>query len=102
MAEFITVSPEGQLSAGEMKAFKVADLKIVVARVGEQLYAFGDTCSHRHCPLSRGELEETIVTCPCHGSQFDVSTGAVVRGPAEDPVLSYPVRVEGDVIQVEV
>lgn len=102
MGDFITVSRASELGAGEVKAFKVADLKIAVAKVGEQLYAFGDTCTHRQCPLSKGELEETIVTCPCHGSQFDVSTGAVVRGPAEDPVDSYPVRVEGDAIQVEV
>ena len=102
MGEFITLSREVELSTGEMKSFKAGDFKVAVAKVGEQLFAFGDTCTHRQCPLSKGELEESIVTCPCHGSQFDVSTGEVVRGPAEDPVPSYPVRVEGDAIQVEV
>jgi 3-phenylpropionate/trans-cinnamate dioxygenase ferredoxin component len=70
--------------------------------VGGSFYAFGDTCTHRRCPLSKGELEGTTVTCPCHGSQFDVTTGAVLRGPAEDPVGSYPMTMEGELLQVEV
>jgi 3-phenylpropionate/trans-cinnamate dioxygenase ferredoxin component len=102
MGEFMTVGPESDVNEGEMKAFKVAGLNIAVARVGESLHAFGNTCTHRKCPLSKGELEGTTVTCPCHGSQFDVTTGAVLGGPAEDPVPSYPVRIEQLAIQVEV
>jgi 3-phenylpropionate/trans-cinnamate dioxygenase ferredoxin subunit len=102
MGEFITVGPESDVNEGEMKAFKVAGLNIAVARVGERLHAFGNTCTHRQCPLSKGELEEATVTCPCHGSQFDVTTGDVIRGPAEDPVPSYPVRLEQLSIQVDV
>ena len=102
MGDLITVTSEEGLSAGEMKAFDVGETKIAVARVGDDLYAFGDTCTHRQCALSEGELEGTTVTCPCHGSQFDVSTGGVLSGPAEDPVVSYPVRVEGGEIRVEV
>jgi 3-phenylpropionate/trans-cinnamate dioxygenase ferredoxin subunit len=102
MGEFITVGPASEVNEGDMKAFKVAGLNIAVARVGERLHAFGNTCTHRQCPLSKGELDEAIVTCPCHGSQFDVTTGAVVRGPAEDPVASYPVRIAELAIQVEV
>ena len=44
----------------------------------------------------------TIVTCPCHGSQFDVTTGKVLRGPAREPVRSYPVRLETGALRVEV
>lgn len=102
MGEFITVGNQEELEAGEMKAFDVGGVKIAIARAGEEVYAFGDTCTHQQCPLSKGELEGTTVTCPCHGSQFDVSTGAVLTGPAEDPVQSYPVRVEGDALQIEV
>jgi Rieske Fe-S protein len=46
-------------------------------------------------------LEGTTVTCICHGSQFDAATGAVVRGPAERPLLAHRVRVVGDDLQVE-
>ncbi|MGH3119293.1 MAG: Rieske (2Fe-2S) protein, partial [Gaiellales bacterium] len=57
-------------------------------------------CTHRQCPLAKGDLEGTIVTCPCHGSQFDVTSGAVLSGPAEESVPSYPVRIEDDAIQI--
>jgi 3-phenylpropionate/trans-cinnamate dioxygenase ferredoxin component len=102
MGEFRTVGPASAVGDSDLKAFEVADVKIAVANVGGTMYAFGNTCTHRQCPLAKGELEDTTVTCPCHGSQFDVTTGAVLRGPAEDPVESYPIRVEDDTIQIQV
>ena len=63
---------------------------------------FGDTCTHLHCSLAEGDLDATVVTCPCHGSQFDVTTGEVLRGPAQEPVRSYAVRVENDALQVQI
>jgi nitrite reductase/ring-hydroxylating ferredoxin subunit len=58
------------------------------------MYAFDDTCTHMGCSLANGELDGTTVTCACHGSQFDVTTGAVLRGPAQRPVRSVPLTVE--------
>jgi nitrite reductase/ring-hydroxylating ferredoxin subunit len=58
--------------------------------------------THRQCFLALGELEGTVVTCPCHGSQFDVTTGAVLRGPAVEPVRSYATRVEDDALHVAI
>src|SRR5262249_35609186 len=58
--------------------------------------AFDDTCTHRGCSLASGKLDGTTVTCPCHGSQFDVTSGAVVRGPATRPVRSRLVEVKGN------
>jgi 3-phenylpropionate/trans-cinnamate dioxygenase ferredoxin subunit len=102
MSEFMTVGPANDISDGDMKSFEVGGVKIAVANVAGTLYAFGNICTHRQCPLAKGELEDTTVTCPCHGSQFDVTTGAVLTGPAEDPVGSYPIHVEDDTIQIEV
>lgn len=102
MGEFMTIGQVNELSEGDMKAFDAAGVKIAVANVEGTFHAFGNVCTHRQCPLAKGELEETTVTCPCHGSQFDVTTGAVLQGPAQDPVASYPVRVQGDALQVEV
>jgi nitrite reductase/ring-hydroxylating ferredoxin subunit len=53
------------------------------------------------CSLGEGKLEGTTVTCPCHGSQFDVTSGAVIRGPAHQPVRSRSVQVEGDDLLIE-
>jgi nitrite reductase/ring-hydroxylating ferredoxin subunit len=75
-------------------------LRISVARVAERLYAFGDlcTCSDEPCPLSGGLVEGTLVMCQCHGSRFDITTGAVVDGPATDPLPVYAVQeVDGRV-----
>jgi uncharacterized protein YbjT (DUF2867 family) len=54
-------------------------------------------CTHRQGPLSEGVINGLIVTCPLHGAQFDVWTGAVLRGPAKDPLKTYAVTVDGDV-----
>ena len=101
MAE-VTVTALDQLGDRALAAFEVSGNRIAIARVGDALYAFGDTCTHRGCSLANGDLEATIVTCPCHGSQFDVTTGDVVRGPAGEPVRSYPIRLEGSEVRVEV
>jgi 3-phenylpropionate/trans-cinnamate dioxygenase ferredoxin subunit len=72
-----------------------------VFNVGGTFYATQDKCTHREGPLSDGVLEGSTVTCPYHGAQFDVSTGAVLCGPARDPLKTYRVIVEGETGRVE-
>ena len=102
MSEAVAVGSASALSTGEMQAFEVNSLTIAIANVGGRFYAFGNVCTHLQCPLVKGELEGTTVTCACHGSQFDVTSGAVLRGPAQEPVESYQTILEGDSLQVEV
>src|SRR5262249_22252863 len=59
-------------------------------------------CTHRQGPLSEGSLEGSTVTCPWHGSQFNVWTGAVLRGPAWEPLKTYRVTVDGEIGRVEI
>jgi len=73
----------------------------VVFNVGENFCATQAKCPHRGGPLSEGELDGSTVTCPWHGSQFNVCSGEVLRGPAIDPLVTYRVVVEGDVGRVE-
>jgi nitrite reductase/ring-hydroxylating ferredoxin subunit len=70
---------------GQMRRFQVEGTAVTIANVGGHRYAFDDTCTHEGCSLAAGELELRTVTCPCHGSQFDVTSGEVLRGPADEP-----------------
>jgi 3-phenylpropionate/trans-cinnamate dioxygenase ferredoxin subunit len=79
MAEFIAVSRVDEFTPGTMKEFMVRGLPVLVARVGNEFYAVQGKCSHTGGVLARGKLEGTIVTCPKHGSRFDVRDGSVVR-----------------------
>ena len=102
MSEFVKVTDAAEIAEGELAAFDVEGARIAVANVGGTLHAFGDTCTHLHCSLAEGELDGIVVTCPCHGSQFYVTTGGVLRGPAQEPVRSYVARVDNDALQVEI
>ncbi len=89
------------VAAGQMRAFDVAGTKVDVANANGHLYALENTCTHRGCSLASGKLEGTTVTCPCHGSQFDVTSGAVLRGPATQPVRSRSVQIAGEDLLIE-
>lgn len=75
--------------------------RVALANVEGTFHAIDNTCTHRGCSLADGVLEEATVRCACHGSRFDVTTGALLNGPAEEPVRSYPVRVVGDEVQID-
>ena len=89
------------VAAGQMRVFDVAGTKVNVASVDGHLYAFDDTCTHMGCSLAKGTLDDTTVTCGCHGSQFDVTSGAVLRRPAKQPVRTRLVQVQGENLLVE-
>jgi 3-phenylpropionate/trans-cinnamate dioxygenase ferredoxin component len=75
-------------------------LRVSVARVGDSLYAFDDlcNCADAPCPLSGGLLTGTTLMCQCHGSRFDITTGAVISGPATEPLNVYAVQeVDGEI-----
>jgi nitrite reductase/ring-hydroxylating ferredoxin subunit len=100
--EELTVTALDELEGHELAAFSVSGDRIAIATVEGAFYAFGDTCTHQGCSLADGALKGTTVTCPCHGSEFDVTTGEVLQGPAREPVRSYPVRLEDGALRVEV
>jgi nitrite reductase/ring-hydroxylating ferredoxin subunit len=102
MANWVTVGEVGDVPEGGLSGFTAGDRAVAIANVGGDLHAFDDVCTHQQCSLSEGELEGTVVQCPCHGSQFDVTSGEVVNGPAADPVDVFDLREENGEIQVRV
>jgi 3-phenylpropionate/trans-cinnamate dioxygenase ferredoxin component len=101
---FRTLDASDRLPEGYVNPYYLEDLKrrVSVARVDGKLYAFNDLCTHEACPLSSGLLTGTTLMCQCHGSQFDVTSGAVLRGPATDPLATYEVREANNEIQIHV
>jgi 3-phenylpropionate/trans-cinnamate dioxygenase ferredoxin subunit len=97
----VRIGSSKDVSAGQMHVFDVAGTNVTVASADGHLYAFDDTCTHAGCSLAKGRLDGTTVTCFCHGSQFDVTSGAVLRGPAKRPVRSRSVKVEGENLLAE-
>jgi len=99
--------PAAPLEAGE---FRLSDVPpgaallvgtVAVFNAGGRLCATQASCTHRGGPLSEGGVDGTTVTCPWHGSQFNVCTGAVVRGPAREALKTYRVSVKGDIGRVD-
>ncbi len=74
---------------------------VAIFNAAGRMCATDAKCPHLGGPLNEGTLEDSTVTCPWHGSEFDVCTGAVLRGPAKEPVKAYKVTIEGEMGRVE-
>ena len=103
---FRTVGPADAIPNDFVVPYYLDDLKrrISVARVADRLYAFDDlcTCADRSCPLSGGLLTGTTLMCQCHGSRFNIVSGAVVNGPASEALTVYEVQEVDGTIQIRV
>ena len=88
------LGPAGDAPTGALRQVSLDGTLVCVGRTADGWVAFGDTCPHEECPLSDGELDGTVVVCPCHGSEFDVRTGDVLSPPALDPLTVYEAREE--------
>jgi len=104
MTEVIDVCTLEQLPPGARRLVEWEDLEIGVFNCGGALYAIEDRCSHDNGPLAEGEFDEGACTveCPRHGALFDLRTGTPKTLPAYTPVETFPVRVDGDLIKLEV
>jgi nitrite reductase/ring-hydroxylating ferredoxin subunit len=91
----------GDLPDGELRDVTAGPLRLALARVGEEAFAFDAWCPHAECPLTDGWLEGGAVRCACHGSLFDLATGEALDGPADEPLRTYPARVVDGRVEVE-
>ena len=98
--EFIDAGTAGELRPGTMKRVDLRGRRILLANVQGRICAADDTCTHEDASLSTGVLKGELVTCPLHGSRFNVCTGKALEEPAEADLRTYPVRLEGERILV--
>jgi 3-phenylpropionate/trans-cinnamate dioxygenase ferredoxin component len=96
----VDLGDQSDLPDGKIRVFPaVGNHGVVLCRVAGELYAVEDNCSHRDARLSEGRLRGTLLTCPLHGAQFDVRTGAHQGPPASVPIACFPVsEAEGVVV----
>lgn len=102
MAEYVTVARVGDVRKGKVKTFQVGGHDIALCNVEGTYFATQDLCTHDGGPLGEGELWDYNIECPRHGGRFDVRTGKVTALPPVFPIKTFPVRVEGDDIQVAI
>ena len=96
----VRVGSFGDLAPGALGYVESGDTPIVLARVGDAVYACHNVCAHQGAPLSEGKLSGTRLACPWHGWMYDVRTGQCQFPGRGARVPSYPVRVDGDDIWV--
>ena len=102
MGKLIKVAQTDDIVSGQGKVVEVEGKKIAIFNLDGQFSAMDDTCTHAGGPLSEGQIEESKVTCPWHGAQFDIKSGMVLRGPAANNVTSYTVKIDGNDIYLDV
>lgn len=106
-SSFTKVAETSEIPLGKMKMVKIKDEEILIANVMGKFYAVSNPCPHKKADLSKSAIEGTTITCPLHGSKFDVITGKNTLGPKQmfsrgntEALKTYEVRVQGTSISI--
>lgn len=98
MATWVRIGEVAELPEGRGVKVEVLGHQIAMFRLGEDVYAVGDVCSHAEASLSEGEVFDDEVECPRHGASFDLKSGKAMTLPATRPVPAYEVKIEDGVV----
>ena len=99
---FRRVAAAGEVAPGSALLVEVAGREIALFNLGGEIFAIDNTCPHSGGPLAEGDIWSDRVTCPWHGSIFNIKTGEVLDPPAMEDVATYGVRVTEDDIEIDV
>jgi nitrite reductase/ring-hydroxylating ferredoxin subunit len=97
----VPVATTSEIPEGTAKIVDVGGTAVAVFHRPEGWFAIANTCTHRGGPLGEGDVDGLVVTCPWHGGQFDLQSGAVVGPPPTRGVTAYSVVVDGDAVAIE-
>jgi nitrite reductase/ring-hydroxylating ferredoxin subunit len=102
LTEFVKVAKVSDLAPRQMRTVRIDQEYVFIARIGDEYFALDGFCSHADGFLADGYLHEDLceIECPIHEGAFDLRTGEVTNPPAEGPVVSYCVRIDGDDVMV--
>lgn len=101
MGTFVKVAQVDELAPGQAKRMDLAGRSLAVFNVDGRYHALDDACNHRGGPLSEGQVEGDAVVCPWHGAKFSIATGELLGPPGRGAMRSYPTRVNGRDVEVE-
>jgi 3-phenylpropionate/trans-cinnamate dioxygenase ferredoxin subunit len=99
---YTTVCALDDLPPGTVRTVEAGGRPVALCNVEGELFAVDDICPHAGASLGAGRLDGERLVCPFHAARFDLRTGAAVSGPADHGLSTYPVRVEGNDVQVAV
>ena len=87
--------------AGTMNEFYIKDCEVLIINSSNQVYCLDARCTHAGAPLEEGTVEGDVLTCPWHGSKFNITNGSVLKGPAEKELKKYPVTIKDSSVFIE-
>lgn len=102
MAESHLVAKVGEIAEDEAKKVIIGEEHIAIFNLGGEFFATDDICTHAYASLSEGYVEDGFVECPLHAGRFDIKTGKAQGVPVIEDIKTFPVKVDGDNIYVEV
>lgn len=103
MADWTAVLPIDDLPLAKSTVVTLDDVKVLLYRTDERIYAIANRCTHQGAPLDRGVVKagsDPTVTCPAHGSVFRLADGRVMRPPAGAPVASFEAQVTDGMVEL--
>jgi len=99
-SDFIEITQFNEIDAGGKLFIDINGKPIVIFKVGQELFAMDDVCTHDHGPIGEGELNEYQIVCPRHGARFDIKSGKALSGPAFVDIRTYKVRNMNGTIEI--
>jgi nitrite reductase/ring-hydroxylating ferredoxin subunit len=98
----IKVCRTDEIPSGESRQFNIGELEILAINLNGRYCCLAARCTHAGAPLVEGEIIGEVLVCPWHGSNFRVTDGAVLKGPAERPLIVYKHLIKGNDLLMEV
>lgn len=100
MSEWVDVAKVADFPSGTRRTLEVEGVAVIVFSLNGEYFAIEDVCTHDYSSLDDGELDGEQIVCPRHGARFNVRTGEALTAPAYEAIPTFPVRIEGEMVQV--
>jgi nitrite reductase/ring-hydroxylating ferredoxin subunit len=98
---FVKLCDKNLLAPGELRSFKVRDQEMLAVNISGKVYCLDGRCTHAGAPLAEGSLKGEVLTCPWHYSQFNITSGEVLHGPAYKPLRFYRVEEKENTVYID-